>query len=298
MGSLLEPTPRVATVCLSFDFDAMSAWMAPASDVSPWELARGEYCARVGMPRVLHLLDCERLPATFFVPGHTAETYPDIVEELAARGHEVAHHGYLHEPPLSLESRDAEEAILERGLEVLERVSGTTPQGYRAPAWRVSPHTISLLAEHGFLYDSSLAADDYHCHFARSGDVAHVDRAFEFGPETPVVEVPTGIHWEDWAQFELDSSPDYICTALANPSKVFEIWAADIDFMMDRVPGGVMTLCLHPQVIGRGSRILLLERVIAHCRQHPGLRFARIREVAEEFRAGIREPNERKGSRD
>jgi peptidoglycan-N-acetylglucosamine deacetylase len=104
--------------------------------------------------------------------------------------------------------------------------------------------------------------------------------------------VPSGLNWEDWAQFELDSSPDYICTALANPSKVLEIWAADIDFMVERVPGGVMTLCLHPQVIGRGARILMLERLVAHCRGHEGLRFARLAEVAEEFRTSSGQKDE------
>jgi len=286
MGSPTDSARSAATVCLSFDFDAMSAWMGGSQAASPWELARGEYGARVGVPRILELLDREELPATFFVPGHTAETYPALVQEIVARGHEVAHHGYLHEPPLGLGDREAERAILERGIEVLERIAGTTPRGYRAPAWGMSPYTIALLADYGFLYDSSLAADDYRCHFARTGDVAHRDRAFEFGPETSVVEVPSGVNWEDWAQFELDSSPGYICSALANPSKVFEIWAADVDFMVERVPGGVMTLCLHPQVIGRGSRILLLERFIAHCRRSAGLGFARVAEVAEEFRAG------------
>jgi peptidoglycan/xylan/chitin deacetylase (PgdA/CDA1 family) len=277
---------NAATVCLSFDFDAMSAWMTEPGSVTPWGLSRGEYGARVGVPRVLELLDRERLPATFFVPGHTAETYPQLVAEIVDSGHEVGHHGYLHEPPLAFGGdREAERAVLRRGAEVLERIAGSAPRGYRAPAWAVSPLTIALLEEEDFLYDSSLAAEDYRCHFARSGDVAHRDRAFEFGPETGVVEVPTGIHWEDWAQFEFDSSPDYICNTMASPSKVFEIWAAEIDFLAERVPGGVMTLCLHPQVIGRGSRILLLERLIAHCRQYPGLRFARLREVAEEFRA-------------
>jgi peptidoglycan-N-acetylglucosamine deacetylase len=286
MESTPEQQPNAATVCLSFDFDAMSAWMGGSQAASPWELARGEYGARVGVPRILEFLGREGLPATFFVPGHTAETYPALVQEIVARGHEVAHHGYLHEPPLGLGDREAERAILERGIEVLERIAGTTPRGYRAPAWGISPYTIALLADHGFLYDSSLAADDYRCHFARTGDAAHPDKAFEFGPETSVVEVPSGVHWEDWAQFEFDSSPGYICSALASPSKVLDIWAADIDFMVERVPGGVMTICLHPEVIGRGSRILMLERLVAHCRRYPKLRFARVAEVAEEFRAG------------
>ena len=119
--------PR-ATVCLTFDFDAISIWIGPYGATSPSMISRGEFGV-VGVERILRLLDRTGLPATFFVPGHTAETYPDAVRAIAAAGHEIGHHGYLHENPAALESKERERAILERGLEALERVARVRPVG-------------------------------------------------------------------------------------------------------------------------------------------------------------------------
>jgi peptidoglycan/xylan/chitin deacetylase (PgdA/CDA1 family) len=264
----------------------MSAWMGHFGATTPGIISRGEYGARVGVPRILDLLERYQLPATFFIPGHTVDSFPDLVREIATRGHEIGHHGYLHESPtLFGDDRAAERAMYEKGLDAIERVTGGRPQGYRSPGWDLTQNSISLLQELGFRYDSSLAADDYHCYFARQGDVLHRDRGYEFGRETDIVEIPVSWSWDDFPQFEFVSFPTFTANALANPSKVFEIWAQDVDFMVERVPDGVFDLTCHPQVIGRGHRIMLLERFIEHCRQYPSLRFARMAEVAEAFRA-------------
>jgi len=134
-----------ATVCLTFDFDAISIWIGPMGATSPNMISRGEF-GPVGVERILKLLDREGIPATFFVPGHTADTYPESVRAIVAAGHEIGH-GYLHENPVALASREEERAILERGLEALERVTGSRPVGYRSPAWDNSPHTIGLLPD-------------------------------------------------------------------------------------------------------------------------------------------------------
>jgi peptidoglycan-N-acetylglucosamine deacetylase len=175
--------------------------------------------------------------------------------------------------------------MYEKGLEALARVAGVRPAGYRSPGWDLTDNSIRLLAELGFRYDSSLAADDYNCYFARIGDVARTDGGYLFGEPSEIVEIPVSWSWDDFPQFEFVSSPRFSASTLASPSKVFEIWASDIDFLAERVPGGVFDLTMHPQVIGRGHRIKLLEQVIEHCLQYPGLRFARMTEVAEEFRA-------------
>ena len=277
--------PHAGTVCLTFDFDAMSAWMGAFGASTLGIISRGEYGARVGVPRLLDLLDRYHLPATFFIPGHTVDSFPALVQEIAARGHEIGHHGYLHESPtLFVGDRAGERAMYEKGLEAIERVIGMRPRGYRSPGWDLTEESIALLSELGFRYDSSLAADDYHPYFARTGDVLHRDRAYAFGRPSEIVEIPVSWSWDDFPQFEFVSSPHFTATALANPSKVFEIWAADIDYMVERVPNGVFDLTCHPQVIGRGHRILLLERFIAHCQQYLSLRFARLGEVAEAFR--------------
>jgi peptidoglycan/xylan/chitin deacetylase (PgdA/CDA1 family) len=280
------------TICLTFDFDTMAAWMGSFQARTPGILSRGEFGGRVGIYRILDVLERYQIPATFFIPGYTADSFPDAVREIAARGHEIGHHGYLHESPTAyLGNPDAERAMSQKGIEALDRVAGVRPVGYRSPGWDLTEHSIGLLRELGFHYDSSLAADDYHCYFARSGDLPRIDGGFQFGEPTEIVEIPVSWSWDDFPQFEFVSTATFMANALASPSKVFEIWSSDIDYMVSRVPGGGDPAgcrhdrTMHPQVMGRGHRIMLLERVIEHCLQYPSLRFARMTEVAEMYRA-------------
>ena len=174
--------------------------------------------------------------------------------------------------------------MYEKGIESIERVTGSRPIGYRSPGWDLSPNSISILRDLGFRYDSSLATDDYNLFFAREHDIPHKDRAYEFGPETDLVEIPVSWSWDDFPQFEFVNSPHFMANALSNPSKVLEIWSQDVDYMVERVPNGVFDLTCHPQAIGRGHRIMMMESLIEHCRQYPTLRFLRMHEAAEEFR--------------
>jgi peptidoglycan/xylan/chitin deacetylase (PgdA/CDA1 family) len=280
---MTELTESRAWVCLSFDFDAMSSWIF-SGQTTPTPLSRGEYGARVGLPRVLELLDHFGIKATFFVPGHTADTWPHLVREIAARGHELGNHGYLHEAPASLTPAAEREVIL-RGNEAVERAAGVRPRGYRSPSWDLSPHTLDILRELGFVYDSSLMGDDFRLYWCRTGDVLHRDRGYEFGPETDLVEMP--VHWilDDAPYFNYSTTTR---TGLTPASQVYEIWQDEFDFMYDRVPGGVFTLTMHPQIIGRGHRILMLERLIRHMRARAGVRFATQIEVAELWRTAHR----------
>jgi peptidoglycan/xylan/chitin deacetylase (PgdA/CDA1 family) len=277
--------PHEGTVCLTFDFDAMAGWMGSFGFSTPGAVSQGEFGGRVGIYRVLDVLERYGVPASFYIPGHTVDTFPDAVRSIAAAGHEIGHHGYLHESPtLYLDDRDGERAMYEKGIEAIERVTGSRPLGYRSPGWDLTVNSIGLLAELGFRYDSSLQGDDYHCYYARTSDVLHRDRAYEFGPESELVEIPVSWSWDDWPQFAFVTHPTFISNQLASPSKVFEIWSQDIDYMVDRVRGGVFDITFHPQMIGRGHRILLLERLIEHCQRYPSLTFARMRDVAEAFR--------------
>ena len=280
-----DPLSAQGTVCLTFDFDTMSAWMNNFGAKTPGVLSRGEFGGRVGIWRVLDLLERYSVPATFFIPGYSAESYPEAVRAIVEGGHEIGHHSYRHESPTQfLGDRAAEQAMYERGLSALLNVAGVRPVGYRSPGWDLTWESVDILLELGFEYDSSLAADDYGLYFARHGDVPAETGGYMFGEETSLVEVPVSWSWDDFPQFEFVSSPGFMINTMASPSKVFEIWAADVDYMAQRVPDGVLDLTMHPQVIGRGHRILLLERFIEHCRTYPGLRFARVREVVQEFR--------------
>lgn len=275
-----------ATVCLTFDFDAISLWIGPFGATSPSMISRGEFCA-VGARRILTLLDREQIPATFFITGHTADTYPEVVREIAAAGHEIGHHGYLHENPIALETREREREVLLRGLDALDRAGSVRPTGYRSPSWDTSPWTVDLLIEHGFRYDSSLMGDDFTPYWCRTGDVIDHDGPYRFGPETSLVEMPVSWLLDDFPHFEyLVLRPG----GLRNPglsagSKVEEIWSDEFAFMHREIPGGVFNLTMHPQVIGRGHRMLMLERLIARMRTHDDVTFTTLGAAAEAFRA-------------
>src|SRR5438093_5804062 len=134
-----------STIALTFDFDALSVWFG-YERTTPAMLARGEYGARVGVPRILDLLERHKLRATFFVPGHTVESFPRETAAVLEHGHEVAHHSYAHVDP-SQQSRDEEVADMERALEVLDRI-GVKPLGYRSPSADLSQSTLELVEGH------------------------------------------------------------------------------------------------------------------------------------------------------
>jgi peptidoglycan/xylan/chitin deacetylase (PgdA/CDA1 family) len=247
-------------VCLTIDFDAISGFIARGQTSPSW-ISRGEFGPRVGAPRLLALLKKYGIKSTWFVPGHTIETYPKACEAVVAAGHEIAHHGWTHRPPASL-TREEEEGELVRGNEAIKRLTGRAARGYRSPAWDLSPHSIGLLLKHGFLYDSSLMGDDYTPYYAREGDVIELEKPAVFGRETALVEMP--IHWaaDDAPHFEYVRTETTFRQGLMNANAVGENWINDFQFMRDTVEWGVLTYTCHPYVIGRGARMMMLERVI------------------------------------
>ena len=137
-----------------------------------------------------------------------------------------------------------------------------------------------MLLKHGFLYDSSLMGDDFSPYYLRAGDTAPADSAYVFGKDTGVVELPFTWGLDDFPAFEYVTSRAGIQSGLASPNAVYEIWAGDFDYLYDRVGAGVYTLTMHPQVIGRGHRMLMLERLIKHIQSHRGVTFSTMADVA------------------
>ena len=267
-------------VCLSFDLDAISVWIGSMGSKSPVNISRGEFGAAVGADRILASLARYDVPATWFIPGHTIETFPDVCRRVFDAGHEVGHHNYLHENPRTL-GEDAERAVLERGSECIERLTRRRPRGFRAPASDHSQATVRLLAEMEFSYDSSLMARDFEPYYARTGDSWDVDQPFEFGPPVDLVELPVDWSLDDWPYFGLNWNAHHV--GLRSADEVFGIWSQEFDYFHDRVGEGVFVMMLHPQLMGRGHRLLMLERLIEHM-QRPGVAFKRLEDVAAEFR--------------
>jgi len=235
----------------------------------------------VGARRLLDML-CEwKIPSTWFVPGHTADTYPEAVAQIAAAGHEIGHHGYRHE---RLGSPEDEIRDFDMAIASLKRVTGQTPVGYRSPAAGLTPRTLELLVSHGMLYDSSMMGDDFTPYYCRVGDQAPKDSAFIFGRPTEVVELPFTWGLDDFIAFEHVWTRNGINPGNASPSRIYEIWAGDFDYLYDRLGEGTYILTLHPQCIGRGHRLLMLERLVEHIQSRDGVTFKTMRDVAGEFR--------------
>lgn len=272
---------KKVNVCLTFDFDAISVWIGNFHATSPSAISRGEFGV-VGAQRLLDLLSQWKLPSTWFVPGHTADTYPEIVGKVAANGHEIAHHGYRHE---RLGSPEEEIRDFDMAIASLRRTTGQTPVGYRSPAAGLTPHTLELIEGHGMLYDSSMMGDDFAPYFCRVGDQAPKDGAYVFGRESQVVEIPFTWGLDDFVAFEHIWTRNGINPGNASPAAIYEIWAGDFDYLYERLGQGNFVLTMHPQCIGRGHRLLMLERLVEHIGGRSGVTFTTMRAVAEKFRA-------------
>jgi peptidoglycan/xylan/chitin deacetylase (PgdA/CDA1 family) len=247
-------------VCLTFDFDTMSGFIARKM-TSPTPLSRGEFGVR-GAMRLLDLLKANNIPATWFIPGFTLETYPGICENVIVGGHEIGHHGWNHHPPASL-SRDQEEDELAQANEVIKRMWGKKAHGYRSPSWDLSPHTIELLIAHGFIYDTSMMGDDYSPYWCRQGDVATLDRPYEFGKRTDLIEMPISWSLDDHPHFEYMRTDAVVLPGLRPAREVLTNWFDEFIYMQKTVEHGILTLTMHPYVIGRGYRMLALEDLVA-----------------------------------
>ena len=191
------PGETQCVAMLGFDVDGVSSWLNrdPNFINHPSLMSMAEYGPAVATPRILDMLDAHNVPASFYVPGYVAENYPDLVKEIAARGHEVAHHGYMHEPPSTL-TREQEDDVLKRGIDILGGITGERPVGYRSPSWELSEHSLTCWPATGFLYDSSLMGDD----------APYIETAPQSGKK--LVEIP--IHWL------LDDAPNFVYAPVAN----------------------------------------------------------------------------------
>ena len=248
---------------VSFDSDHETNELQ-AGGTSIGRMAWGQFGARVGVPRILRLLDKHAVPASFYVPAVTALLHPDEQRRILGAGHEIGLHGWIHE----LNSRlpeEAERELMLRAADTLERVAGVRPVGLRTPSWDFSPHTLAIEKEMGLLYDSSLMADE-DCYELLLG-----------GEPSGVVELP--VEWlRDDAPYFMMYGAGRAIRQPAAPAEVLDLWRREFDAAWDE--GGLFQLTCHPHVIAYRSRLFVLDELIAHARAKGGVWFATHAEVA------------------
>jgi peptidoglycan/xylan/chitin deacetylase (PgdA/CDA1 family) len=266
------PPPRFAwpgehrcAAMLCFDVDGETTALSEDPSLSRRRtlMSQCEYGPRIGVPRLLGLLAHLEVPATFFVPAYIAENHPRMLEAIVADGHEIGLHGYLHEKLAHLNEAE-EEAILLRSIEILSRLTGSRPAGYRAPWFEINPWTPALLARHGIAYCASEMGDDVPYLHANG-----------------LVEIPGQWMLEDWEQFAFNAEPAWGFVP-ENCAKVYDLWWREFEAMHDF--GCCFVLTLHPWLSGRPSRVRLLEDLVVAMRERGGVWFARGREIAAHYR--------------
>ena len=250
---------RVA-VLLSFDVDNDTARIGRDENPSIGVMSQGEYGARVGLRRVVDLIDRREIPASFFIPAVSLVLRPDMVDIIQESGrHEFGVHGWIHELNTALDA-ETERELVSRATNYLEDVTGTRPVGYRAPSWNFSPNTLSIIRGLGFLHDSSLMADDRPYELMQAGE------------PTGMVELPV-----EWI---LDDAPlmNPRGNSYTSPRELLQVYIDEFDKAYEE--GTMFLLTTHPHVIGHRSRIVILEELIDHIQGYGDVWFVTHEQVA------------------
>jgi peptidoglycan/xylan/chitin deacetylase (PgdA/CDA1 family) len=269
-GKRLKPPswPDGNRVAVSLSFDVDNATATLSTGTLDYEvISRGEYGAVDGLPRILRLLDKHKLPASFFIPAVSAAFHPQMIKDILGPGrHEIGIHGWIHERLPVLNDEREEQRLLNQSLEMLTKMIGKRPIGYRAPSWQFSGWTMQQVKDAGFLYDSSLMASD---------------DAYELlldGKQTGVVELPI--------ERILDDAPYFGGGANgSNPSlqAVYEVFQSEFDVAYEE--RGLYLLTMHPHITGHRSRVAMLDRLIQHMKSKPGVWFATHEQIARHVKA-------------
>jgi len=275
------------------DVDAVAGWLGSyGGEDSPDDISRGLFAGEVGVPRLLELFRRHDLRTTWFIPGHSVETFPEQTRMVVEAGHEVGVHGYSHENPIAM-TREQETEVLDKCIALIEEVSGHRPTGYVAPWWEFSRVTNELLLERGIKYDHSLMHRDFEPYYVRVGDLwTPIDYSLPSahdwmkplvrGEETDLVEIPANWYLDDLPPMMfIKGSPN--SHGFVNPRQIEEMWRDQFDWVYREQDYGVVTFTIHPDVSGRPQVLLMLERLITHINSHDGVRWATFDEIADDF---------------
>ena len=279
-------------VGFGIDVDAVPGWLGSyGGEDSPDDISRGMFAGEVGSPRLLKLFDRLGLRTTWFIPGHSVETFPDQMKAVADAGHEIGIHGYSHENPIAM-TPEQEEEVLDKAIYLITSLSGKRPTGYVAPWWEFSNVTNELLLKKGIKYDHSLMHNDFTPYYVRVGDKwTKIDysarpsdwmKPLERGAETDLIEIPANWYLDDLPPMMfIKKSPN--SHGFVNPRHLEEMWRDQFDWVYREMDYAVFPITIHPDVSGRPQVLLMLERLYEHMKSHEGVRFVTMDEMADDF---------------
>jgi peptidoglycan-N-acetylglucosamine deacetylase len=275
------------------DVDAVAGWLGSyAGEDSPDDISRGLFAGEVGSLRLLDLFQRWGIKTSWFIPGHSIETFPNEMKAVADAKHEIGIHGYSHENPIAM-TREQETAVLDKCIDLVTKLSSRRPTGYVAPWWEFSNVTNDLLLERGIKYDHSLMHKDFHPYYVRTGDSwtridysKHPDawmKPLQRGKETDLIEIPASWYLDDLPPMMfIKKAPN--SHGFVNPRHLEEMWRDQFDWVYREYDYAVFPMTIHPDVSGRPQVLLMLERLYTHMIRHPGVRFCTLNEMADDFK--------------
>ena len=277
---------------IGVDVDAVAGWLGSyAGEDSPDDISRGLFAGEVGAPRLLKLFDRLGIKTTWFIPGHSIETFPEQMKAVAAAGHEIGIHGYSHENPIAM-TPEQEEVVLDKCIDLVSKLAGRRPTGYVAPWWEFSNVSNELLLKKGIKYDHSLMHHDFQPYYVRVGDSwTKIDyskkpeawmKPLVRGRETKLIEIPASWYLDDLPPMMfIKKAPN--SHGFVNPRHLEEMWRDQFDWVYREYDYACFAITVHPDVSGRPQVLMMLERLYGHIIRHPGVRFCTMDEIADDF---------------
>ena len=274
------------------DVDAVAGWLGSyGGEDSPDDISRGLFAGEVGSLRLVKLFERFGIKTTWFIPGHSIETFPDQMRAVVEAGHEVGIHGYSHENPIEM-TPEQEEAVLDKCIDLVTKLSGKRPTGYVAPWWEFSPVSNELLLKKGIKYDHSLMHRDFEPYYVRVGDSwTKIDYAKQpqdwmkplvRGRETDLIEIPASWHLDDLPPMMfIKKAPN--SHGFVNPRDIEQLWRDQFDWVYREYDYAVFPITIHPDISGRPQVLMMLERLYSHMIRHPGVKFVTMDEIADDF---------------
>ncbi len=274
------------------DVDAVAGWLGSyGGEDSPDDISRGLFAGEVGSLRLLKLFERFGIKTTWFIPGHSIETFPQQMKAVAQAGHEIGIHGYSHENPIAM-TPEQEETVLDKCIDLVTKLQGKRPTGYVAPWWEFSAVSNELLIKKGIKYDHSLMHQDFQPYYVRVGDSwTKIDyskkpeswmKPLVRGRETDLIEIPASWHLDDLPPMMfIKKAPN--SHGFVSPYAIEEMWRDQFDWVYREYDYAVFAMTIHPDVSGRPHVLMMLERLYHHIIRHPGVRFCTMNEMADDF---------------
>ncbi|KKY19719.1 putative arp2 3 complex subunit arc16 [Phaeomoniella chlamydospora] len=281
-------------VCYGVDIDAVAGWLGSyGGEDSTSDISRGLWAGTIGVERLLKLFDKYNIKASWFIPGHTLETFPEDCAKVRDAGHEIGLHGYTHENPVDM-TLEQQRDVLDKCYRLLtDFCGGKPPRGTVAPWWEVSRESTDLLLEYGIEYDHSMSHHDCQAYWLRVGDewtkidyskkAEHWMKPLTYGQTTGIVEIPGSWYIDDLPpmMFMKKAANSH---GWVNPRDVEQLWMDHFDYFYREYDEFIFPMTIHPDVSGRPHVLLMHERIIEHINKHEGVEWVTMGEMADDFR--------------